>query len=76
MLTKFYIVLTYVIAGASVVGAYTQVSALHLGQTQQSLYFPRYNMVYFGPYRSNRFQPLTNRSSYSGFRGGGNFSGK
>lgn len=76
MLTKVFAILAYVVAGASVVGAYSQASALHLRQTSQPLYRPRHRMVHFGSYRSGQFEPLSTRSAYGGFRGGGNSSGK
>lgn len=76
MLSKLCAILAYFVAGASVVGAYSQASALNLSQTEQPLYMPRHNMVYFGPYRSRRFQSFSNRSAYGGFRGGGSGAGK
>lgn len=76
MVTKIFTVLAYVVAAGSIVGAYSQASALHLRQTNQPLYRPRYRMTHFGSYRSGQFQPLSTRSGYGGFRGGGTSSGK
>ncbi|MEO0868179.1 MAG: hypothetical protein AAFY17_06970 [Cyanobacteria bacterium J06642_11] len=76
MSAKLCTILAYVVAGVAIAGAYSQASALHLRQTSQPLYMPRYNMVHFGPYRGGQFQSLSNRSAYGGFRGGGSGSGK
>ncbi|MEM9804286.1 MAG: hypothetical protein AAF959_03315 [Cyanobacteria bacterium P01_D01_bin.56] len=76
MTAKICAFLAYLAAGVSVTGAYSQVSALNLRQTSQPLYVPHHNMVHFGPYRSARFNTLSNRTSYGGFRGGGSGSGK
>ncbi|NEQ98171.1 MAG: hypothetical protein F6K30_15875 [Cyanothece sp. SIO2G6] len=76
MLTKGLATCALVIAIASIVAAYTQVSALHLRQDQQPMYWSRYNTRQSGVYRDGVWVPLPIRSRYTSFQGGASGVGK
>jgi hypothetical protein len=77
MLTKIFAAAAIAIALLTVIAAYSQRSALVLREESQEQYWPRRGTSLSGSYGSGgNWQPLPNRSTYGGFRGGGPSAGK
>lgn len=76
MLPKFAISAAVLVAILAIVGAYSQVSALHLYQQSQPFYWSHRGTRISGIRYGNRWQPTVDRRDYGNFRGGGIGSGK
>ncbi|MEW6497390.1 MAG: hypothetical protein AB1589_33550 [Cyanobacteriota bacterium] len=76
MLTKILGATAIAIALFTITASYTQRSAVVLRAEKQANYWPRHNTSLSGYYYRGIWQPLPNRSSYGGFRGGGPNAGK
>lgn len=76
MLPKLITTATYAIAILAIVGSYSQMSALHLHQQNQSFFWPHRRTSISGIRYHNSWQPTPNRSEYDSFRGGGIGAGK
>ena len=76
MLPKLAAVGAFIVALLAILGSYSQVTALHLRQESQPLYWPRRGTTLSGVRSNDRWQPIPNRNVYSDFRGGGIGAGK
>jgi hypothetical protein len=76
MLPKLAAAGAFLIALLAILGSFSQVTALHLRQESQPLYWPRRGTTISGLRYNNRWQPRANRADYGEFRGGGIGAGK
>ena len=76
MLPKLTAAAALVIALLAIIGAYSQMSALNVGQRRQTFYWPSQGTRLSGLRYGNQWQPTPTRSSYEGFSGGGTGTGK
>lgn len=76
MLPKFAALGAFAIALLAILGSYSQMSALRLGQQSQPLYWPHRRTHLSGMRTQNRWQPAPNRRAYESFPGGGIGAGK
>lgn len=76
MLPKLAAAGAFIIAILAIAGSFSQITALHLGQQSQPLFWPHRGTTISGVRHNNSWQPRANRGDYGNFRGGGIGAGK